>query len=121
MAKYAEKSKSLNGGMAPECERFHKHIAQKITEKTSKQYSHVISMIRCKLSFMILRSCLMCVRGSRPHSVRNESNVPCEYGQAVTDARISAWIHKKYLDENAIFEELNTSTPYNDHVTFYLS
>ena len=90
MAKYAEKSKSLNGGMAPECERFHKHIAQKITEKTSKQYSHVISMIRCKLSFMILRSCLMCVRGSRPHSVRNESNVPCEYGQAVTDARISA-------------------------------
>ena len=80
---------SLNGVMSPECKLYHKHLAQKIATKTEEQYSSVISLIRTKLSFMILRACLMCVRGSRSHSTRSNVSAPADYGHAVADARIS--------------------------------
>ena len=80
---------SLNGVMAPECERFHKHIAQRIADKTGERYNHIMTTIRCKLSFLILRSCLMCVRGSRPHNAKVGSEVPSDYGNVCADARIS--------------------------------
>ena len=81
---------SLNGVMAPECERFHKHLASKIAAKTEQRYSDVMTTIRCKLSYMILRACLMCVRGSRSHTTSNTSNstLPTDYANAVADARI---------------------------------
>ena len=44
---------------------FHKHIAQKISAKTEENYNGVLSLIRCNLSLLILRSVLICVRGSR--------------------------------------------------------
>ena len=43
---------------------FHKHIAQKISAKTEENYNGVLSLIRCNLSLLILRSVLTCVRGS---------------------------------------------------------
>ena len=49
---------------------FHEHIAQKITAKTEGKYDRVLSLIRCRLSFLILRYFLICVRGSR--SVSND-------------------------------------------------
>ena len=49
---------------------FHKQIAQKISAKTEVNYDGVLSLIRCKLSFLILRSVLLCARGSR--SVSND-------------------------------------------------
>ena len=60
--------------MAPECEKFHKHLAEKIAEKSGEKYSKVISWIRCKLSFLILKAALMCVRGRRSHKTSNESS-----------------------------------------------
>ena len=30
---------SVNGGMAPECEKFHKHLAEKIAEKSGEKYT----------------------------------------------------------------------------------
>ena len=81
---------SLNGVMAPECERFHKQLANKIATKTEQNYSKIMTMIRCKLSFIILRACLMCVRGSRSHLTSNTSDsaLPNDYGPHVADARI---------------------------------
>ena len=58
---------SLNGVMSKECSMFHKYLAQKIANKTNERYEKIIAIIRCKLSFMILRSCLMCIRGSRSY------------------------------------------------------
>ena len=52
---------------------FHKHIAQKYSEKNEKKYEKVPSLIRCRLSFLILRSVLNCVRVSR--SVSNDNVV----------------------------------------------
>ena len=65
---------SLSGGMGTECSMFHRHIAEKIAKKTEERYSKILSIIRCKLSFLILRSCLMCIRGSRSHRVVTEIN-----------------------------------------------
>ena len=56
---------SLTGGEGPETSTFHKHIAQKYCEKKEEKYEKVLSLIRCKLSFLILGSVLICVRGSR--------------------------------------------------------
>ena len=56
---------SLTGDEGPEISMFHKHIAQKIANKTSEKYKKVQTLVRCKLSFLILRSVLLCIRGSR--------------------------------------------------------
>ena len=61
---------SLTGGEGPETSMFHKYIAQKYCEKNEK-YEKVLSLIRCKLFFLILRSDLICVRGSRAVSNGN--------------------------------------------------
>ena len=45
----------------PEASMFHKHIDQKIETK----YEKVQTVIRCKLSYLILRSVLLGIRGSR--------------------------------------------------------
>ena len=52
---------SLTGGEGLEASTFHKHIAQKISAKTEENYNRVLSLVRCKLSFLILRSVLICV------------------------------------------------------------
>ena len=52
-------------GEGPETSMFHKHITQKITNKTDEEYEKVQTSIRCKLSFLILRSILLCIRGTR--------------------------------------------------------
>ena len=56
---------SVFGGMGKECSIFHKHVAERIATKTEERYEKILSAIRCKLSFIILKSVLMCVRGSR--------------------------------------------------------
>ena len=56
---------SVSGGMAKECSRFHKAVAEKISQRLDCKYDKVMSLIKCKLSFLILRASLMCVRGSR--------------------------------------------------------
>ena len=80
---------SVNGGIAPECEKYHHHLAERIANKSGEKYSHVIAWIRCRLSFVILRAALMCVRGSRPHSSRNESNIITDYNLACSDALLT--------------------------------
>ena len=56
---------TVTGSMGPECSIFHKTLAEKISSKTGERYSNIINYIRCKLSFMAIRSALLCLRGSR--------------------------------------------------------
>ena len=77
---------SVNGGMGKECSMYHKHIAEKISTKTEERYEKVLSMIRCKLSFIILRACLMCIRGSRCASKMKITDVD-DFGIAYDAAR----------------------------------
>jgi hypothetical protein len=56
---------TINGSMSPECLQFHKTLAEKLSTKTGEKYSDVMNFIRCKLSFMCVKSSLLCLRGSR--------------------------------------------------------
>jgi len=50
---------------APECTRVNKRLAEKIAEKRREPYASVITYIRTKLRFALLRSTLAAVRGFR--------------------------------------------------------
>ena len=53
------------GGMADECKRFHSRLAELLALKKGDDYATTISWIRAKISFAILRSALLCLRGTR--------------------------------------------------------
>ena len=53
------------GGMGPECLRFHSRLAELIANKKGEHYSRTTSRIRARTSFALLRSALICLRGSR--------------------------------------------------------
>ena len=61
---------STSGGMAPQAQAFHKRIAELIAEKTNEEYRDVISLLRTKISFALLKSVLVSLRGSRGKSSR---------------------------------------------------
>ena len=56
---------STTGGMSRGTTTFYKRLAAMISEKRNEKYSTIISWIRCRLSFALLRSSLMCIRGAR--------------------------------------------------------
>ena len=56
---------STMGGWGPETQRFHKQLAALIAEKRGEQYSVVLSYIRRRLRFSLLRTTLESLRGSR--------------------------------------------------------
>ena len=56
---------STTGGMAPECERFHKKVAAMISDKTKEDYSKVMDYIRTRVRFTILKSTLVALRGEK--------------------------------------------------------
>ena len=56
---------TVKGVMGPEATRFHKALANKIAEKTEERYEDVTRLIRTKLSFLVQRGALLCLRGSR--------------------------------------------------------
>ena len=53
------------GGMADECVKYHSRLAELIATKKGESYSSAISWIRAKVSFAIVRSAILCLRGSR--------------------------------------------------------
>ena len=63
---------TTKGVVGQECSRFHKILASKISMKSDEKYNDIIKLIRTKLSFIVLRSALLCLRGSR---VMNSPNV----------------------------------------------
>ena len=56
---------STTGGLGSEATTFYKRLADLISSKQQKHYSNVMCWLRCRLSFAILRSAIMCIRGSR--------------------------------------------------------
>ncbi len=53
------------GGWGPQATRYHKRLAEKIAAKRNEKYSHVLSHMRAKIRFSLLRSVLVAVRGER--------------------------------------------------------
>ena len=56
---------SAFGAVGPLCDRFLQRLAGKISDLDQANYSEVMAYIRCRISFALLRSAVMCIRGSR--------------------------------------------------------
>ena len=66
---------TTSGGMAPECTRYHKKVAQLISRKTKEEYSKVMNHLRTRIRFTILKSTLLAVRGERGKPYRRKENI----------------------------------------------
>ena len=69
---------STTGGMGREAQTFYKHLAGMLSHKRDVPYSSLMGWLRCKLSFAILRSAVMCIRGSRSsrhHAIKEAADV----------------------------------------------
>ena len=63
---------SCFGGMNSECLYFYKRLAEKIAEKRNISTSEATCFIRTKISFSLIKSLVLCIRGSR--SVRSDAD-----------------------------------------------
>ena len=60
---------------APECNKFHKRVAELIANKRKEQYSKVLSYIRTRISFAMLKSILVSIHGVRDKRGRKEGGI----------------------------------------------
>ena len=79
---------SCFGGMGTEAQRFYNWLGEKVAEKRDELVSSTISLIRTKLSFSLLRSALLCIRGSRSHKVQEVLFQDHDITLAVAQSRI---------------------------------
>ena len=75
---------STSGGMAPEATTFFRRLASLVSEKRAASYSTTLNWIRCCLSFSLLRSSLLCIRGSRS-SQKTFCNTACNVELIATE------------------------------------
>ena len=59
---------STGGSAAKKCDRHHRRVAELIANKRQEPYSDILSYIRTRVRFALLRSVLMAVRGIRGKS-----------------------------------------------------
>jgi len=65
---------SSSGGMAREATVFYKRLAELVSLKREESYLMIMGWLRCRLSFALLRSAILCIRGSR-----------CSFGRPVRE------------------------------------
>ena len=56
---------SATGGMSRESKKFYSRLSELISEKRKTNYSTVITWVRRKITFSLIKSMGMCIRGSR--------------------------------------------------------
>ena len=69
---------TVNGGMASECKVFYSRLAALLSIKRGVEKSQVTTWIRTKINLSLLRSMILCLRGSRAASPRNKENIDIE-------------------------------------------
>jgi hypothetical protein len=66
---------TCTGGMAPQSHTVMKRLAEKLSEKQNLPVSAVSGWLRCRLSFALLRTTLLCVRATRSKKLQVENNI----------------------------------------------
>ena len=64
-ASFAPFVMSCTGGTGPCATVILKRLGAMLAEKHDSPYSKIMGLLRCRLSFALLRSCVMCLRGAR--------------------------------------------------------
>jgi len=63
------------GAMGPQCQIVIRRLAERMSERQSLPRSVVSGWLRCRLSFALLRTTLLCVRGTRRKTHNSENNI----------------------------------------------
>ena len=90
---------SANGRMARECSKFYSRLSKMIAEKWDQPYSVIASWIRRKISFSLIRSIGMCIRGSRSVTSSNDlltSTRNDAVASEVISNTVSVWIYEHF-------------------------
>ena len=67
---------SYFGGMNRECSRFFLHTAERLATRRKEPKSKISAWIKARLNFALIRSMLLCLRGTRtPSNVDNISEI----------------------------------------------
>ena len=80
---------STTGGLAPAANTFYKRLASMLAEKWNQPYSSTIGWLRCRLSFSLLRSSIMCIRGARSSAHKFQSQLEAAVDLTVADSNLT--------------------------------
>ena len=76
---------STSGSMGPSASIFYKRLASRLAAKRNATYSSVLSWIRCKISFALIHSAVLCLRGTRTRP----SNLFLDFDLALSEGRVT--------------------------------
>jgi hypothetical protein len=76
---------TCSGGMAPKSHAVMKRLAEKLSQKQNLSLSVVSGWLRCRLSFALLRTTLLCVRATRRKKVVCDNNIELAVAAARMD------------------------------------
>ena len=70
---------TTSGGMSYECSRFYNRLTTLLSEKRGEPRATTTTWLRCRLNFSLIRSAILCMRGSRAWREQSvESHTPCQ-------------------------------------------
>ena len=79
---------TTSGGMGPRAKAFYARLAEVMAEKKQQPKSSVVAWLRCRLSFSLLRSALLCLRGTRSTNPKPTKIEDLDFEQTVIDCRV---------------------------------
>ena len=82
---------TTGGGMARKATVFYKRLPSLLAEKRSEEYSVMMGWLQCTLPFSLLRSAIMCVRGTRKTNTRVDSCSDC-VAEATAASRLLVYL-----------------------------
>lgn len=80
---------TTSGGMGPKARCFYSRLADRMAEKKQQPRSHIVAWMRCRLSFSLLRSALLCLRGTRYSTPTTTDITHLDYEATVVESNIS--------------------------------
>ena len=76
------------GGMGREATTFYKRLADLLATRWGQPYSTTIRWLRCRMSFALLRSAILCIRGSRS-SIHSPAVGPLDLSVVLAENRLT--------------------------------
>ena len=79
---------TTSGGMGPMAKCFYSALADKLSDKKNQPRNHIIAWMRCRLSFSLLRSALLCLRGTRYSPPATTDTTSLDYEATIVESGI---------------------------------
>ena len=78
---------TTNGGMSTETKQFYRPLSQLLREKSDVSYSDARAWVKWQISFSLLQTSIICMRGSRlkKYNIRTEERIDIDVANHVVD------------------------------------